>query len=83
MRRTTELGTAITVLAIAGNAAAATGAREDTSGLFVWIFLGVCALIVVAQVVPAVMMMFGAAKGVARAIKEHRHVPAENEVKAR
>jgi hypothetical protein len=31
----------------------------------VWAFLGFCALIVVAQLVPAVMMMLGIVKGVA------------------
>ncbi len=45
------------------NAFAAGGAREDNSGLFVWIFLGFCALIVVVQIVPAVLMLFGFAKG--------------------
>lgn len=83
MKRLMTLATALATSITAGNAMAAAGGREDTSGLFVWIFLGVCALIVVAQVVPAVMMMFGAAKGVARAIKEHRQVPAESEAKVR
>lgn len=44
---------------------AASGAREDSSGLFVWIFLGFCALIVVAQLIPAVLLMFGMVKGMA------------------
>lgn len=44
---------------------AASGAREDSSGLFVWIFLGFCALIVVAQLIPAVLLMFGMVKGIA------------------
>ena len=83
MRRAASIATTLIATGIAGNAIAATAAREDTSGVFVWIFLGVCALIVVAQVVPAVVMMFGAAKGVAEAIKERRQVPAENEVKGR
>jgi hypothetical protein len=43
---------------------AADAAREDNSGLFVWIFLAFCALIVVAQLIPAVMMLLGIAKGV-------------------
>jgi hypothetical protein len=43
--------------------ASATG-REDNSDLFVWIFLGFCALIVVAQLIPAAMVMLGLAKGV-------------------
>ena len=37
----------------------------DNSGLLVWPFLGFCAVIVVAQVLPAVMMMVGIVKGVA------------------
>ncbi len=41
----------------------AAGAREDNSGIFVWIFLGFCALIVVAQLLPALFVMFGFAKG--------------------
>ena len=44
-------------------ALAASGAREDNSGVFVWIFLGFCALIIVAQLLPAVLMMLGFAKG--------------------
>ena len=35
----------------------------DNSGLLVWSFLGFCAVIVVAQVMPAVMMMVGMVKG--------------------
>ena len=43
---------------------AADMAREDNSDLFVWIFLAFCALIIVAQLIPAAMMLFGFAKGV-------------------
>jgi len=56
---------------------AASGAREDSSGIFVWVFLGFCALIVVAQVVPALLLMFGMAKGVAAVAKE-KMMPATN-----
>ena len=38
--------------------------QEDNSNLFVWIFLAFCALIVVAQLIPAAMVMLGFAKGV-------------------
>lgn len=48
---------------------AASGAREDSSGIFVWVFLGFCALIVVAQVVPAILLMFGMAKGITSVVK--------------
>ena len=43
---------------------AASGSRVDNSGIFVWIFLGFCALIVVAQVIPAVLLFFGMVKGI-------------------
>ena len=55
---------------------AAEGARQDNSGVFVWIFLGICALIVTAQVLPALFMLFGAAKGVTEAIKERGKLAA-------
>ncbi|UFS69910.1 hypothetical protein LPW11_18735 [Geomonas sp. RF6] len=38
---------------------------DDGSGIFVWAFLGFCALIIVVQVIPAVLVMFGIAKGIA------------------
>jgi hypothetical protein len=51
-------------LSLASNALAASGAREDSSNMFVWIFLGMCALIIVMQLIPAVFMILGFAKGV-------------------
>ena len=57
---------------------AATGAREDASGIFVWVFLGFCALIVVAQVVPAILLMTGMVKGIASVVKEEKKVAAKN-----
>jgi len=51
-------------LALASNALAASGAREDSSNMFVWIFLGMCALIILMQLMPAVLMIMGFAKGV-------------------
>ena len=44
--------------------AAAAAREEDNSSLFVWIFLAFCALIVVAQLIPAILMLFGFAKGI-------------------
>ena len=43
---------------------------SDNSGLLVWSFLGFCAVIVVAQVMPAMMMIVGAAKGFSSAANE-------------
>lgn len=56
-------GTLAMLAASAVQSFAAAGAREDTSGIVVWVFLGFCALIVVAQLVPAAMMLFGLVKG--------------------
>lgn len=52
------------VCANAGPLWAADAAKKDNSDLFVWIFLGFCALIIVAQLIPALMMLLGFAKGV-------------------
>ena len=49
-------------------AVAQTG-REDNSGVFVWAFLGLCALIVVAQLIPAIMMLAGSLKAAFRGLK--------------
>jgi hypothetical protein len=60
----------LAVAAFCGNVAplwAAGAAQEDNSDLFVWIFLGFCALIVVAQLIPALMILLGFAKGVKKA----------------
>jgi hypothetical protein len=62
---TTIIGTLAPVSAMA-----ASGSRVDDSGIFVWVFLGFCALIVVAQIIPAVLLLFGMAKGVASVVKD-------------
>jgi len=38
-------------------ALAANGTRADDSGLLVWAFLGFCALIVVVQLIPAIIIL--------------------------
>ncbi len=43
--------------------AATTGREVDHSDLFVWIFLAFCALIVIAQLIPAALVLMGFAKG--------------------
>jgi hypothetical protein len=58
----------LVVVGYCGNAAplwaANTAAHEDNSDMFVWIFLAFCALIVVAQLIPAVMMLLGFSRSV-------------------
>ena len=61
-------------LASALPALAASG-RTDSSGLLCGIFLGFCALIVVMQLVPAILMLVGMVKGVLSARHTaHAHV---------
>lgn len=65
--KTTPLKTALLMcIGSTSSAFAASGAREDNSGLFVWIFLGFCALIVIAQLMPVMLLMFGFAKGLSK-----------------
>jgi hypothetical protein len=64
---TTTLATIATMAPVAAYAA---GGRLDDSGIFIWVFLGFCALIVVAQVVPALLLLFGMAKGIASVVKD-------------
>ncbi len=48
----------------------AAAGREDNSDLFVWIFLVFCAMIVVAQLIPALMVLFGFTKGIIKGKQE-------------
>jgi hypothetical protein len=72
------------IITIAGiiapaTAMAASGLSEDNSGIFVWVFLGFCALIVVAQVIPAVLLMTGMVKGAVSVMKDEKvEAPAKN-----
>jgi hypothetical protein len=63
---TTIVGTLAPVTAFA----AASNLSADNSGIFVWVFLGFCALIVVAQVVPAALLLTGMVKGVVSVVKD-------------
>lgn len=71
---TLKRGLALCLALLCGDVAtlwAADAAREaDNSNLFVWIFLAFCALIIVAQLIPAVMMMLGFAKGAKKKVPE-------------
>lgn len=71
----TLIGTAAGFAPVA--ALAATTGNVDNSGIFVWIFLGFCALIVVAQVIPALLLMFGLVKGVSSAVHEKEATSAK------
>ena len=51
------------LLAPAGQALAETAARQDNSQYLVWAFLGMCALIVIVQLMPVFILAFGLVKG--------------------
>jgi hypothetical protein len=57
------LATLIGTIAPATSFAAANAPAGD-DGFFVWIFLGFFAVIVVGQLIPAVMLIIGAVKGI-------------------
>ena len=60
----------VSVLLITTNVWAAEGVRQDNSGIFVWAFLGMCALIVMAQLVPALMLLVGLIKGAVASVSK-------------
>jgi hypothetical protein len=47
-------------------ALAETTARQDHSQLLVWAFLGMCALIIIIQLMPVVMIAYGLVKGLVK-----------------
>lgn len=51
------------VLGSASNALAASGAENDGTGLFFWIFLAFGALVIAFQFFPGLLMFFGMLKG--------------------
>ena len=71
------IATIATIGTLAPVAAFAAGGRVDESGMFVWIFLGFCALIVVAQIIPAVLLMCGLAKGIGQVVTEKNAAPVK------
>ena len=42
----------------------------DNSGLLVWSFLGMCSLVVLSQLIPAMMVVVGTIKGFATEVKQ-------------
>jgi len=56
----------VTLLSPAALAFAETGSRQDNSHILVWAFLGMCALIVIIQLMPVIMLAYGLVKGLFR-----------------
>jgi hypothetical protein len=64
--KTKLTNTALTLmmwLGLANAAYATTGAGEENISIFVWIFLALCALIIIGQLIPALLVLTGFAKG--------------------
>lgn len=59
----TTLSLTALLLGSASNALAASGAENDGTGLFFWIFLGFGAMVVAFQFFPGMTMFFGMLKG--------------------
>lgn len=77
MKTTAMLTTFAAALLInASEVFAASAGRVDHSGIVVWMFLGFCALILVAQLAPAIFMLVGAAK--ALGAPKEQNAPANN-----
>jgi hypothetical protein len=64
----TTLRTILSTTALLGstNFAQAATTQDDGSQLVVWAFLGMCALIVILQIVPLIIMSFGMVKALFR-----------------
>ncbi len=77
MKAKTIATAAASFLATVTPVLAATGLRVDNSGLVVWAFLGLCALIVLAQLMPAIFLLFGMVRGIVQGEKKEVEVSAE------
>ena len=58
----TPINTLIAMAATTTTAFAANGGKADDPGILCWAFMGFCAVIFAGQLVPAVMLVIGAAK---------------------
>jgi hypothetical protein len=76
-----KLETAITTLGmvlLAAPAFAVDTAKVYSSGILVLVFVGICALFVVSQMIPAIILLCGMIKGVAKSMfKGKEAVPAQ------
>ena len=74
-RTLTAVCSAVTLSLVTGTAAlASSGATNKVfvSGPLILLFLGFCALVVVIQCIPAIIMLYGMIKGTVSAVKDER-----------
>jgi hypothetical protein len=76
-----EMRSAFTTLAIVltavGPALAADTTKVYSSGVLVLAFVGLCALVIVAQMTPAIMMLVGLIKGLTASLRRRSVVEAK------
>ena len=56
----------IIAMAVTTTAFAANGAPTEGLGFFAWVFIGLCAAVLVGQLVPAVLLLIGVVKGLVK-----------------
>lgn len=64
------INTLTAFMATIGNAYAADDTKIYSSGLLVVVFLGFCALVVIAQLIPALLILAGMIKSLVKGTKE-------------
>ncbi len=69
--------TALALIFLANPAFAVDTSKTYNSGLLVLLFVGFCALIIVAQLVPALLALFGMTKAISRR-SQHGTAPAKH-----
>ena len=66
----TAINTFIATIATTASAFAASGAKAEEPGILAWAFMGFCAVVLVGQFIPALMLIVGALKALGTAVKE-------------
>ncbi len=66
------LSTMLLTLLLVSPAFAVDTAQTYNSGILVLLFVGFCALLIVAQLVPAILVLFGMTKAVAQGVSDKR-----------
>ena len=77
MKTTVGMMTVAALLGATPVALAATTASGDGSQLAIYIFLGMCAMIIVVQLFPMFFMLYGLLKGLVEGKKQAAEVPEE------
>ena len=72
------MATAAILMASFGEAFAAGGTKVYSSGILVLAFVAICALVVVVQLIPAMMTLWGMIKGASETSKKASSVSAKN-----